>query len=173
MPWGQNWPRPRGNNFTLNYIRKTSNDFLSWTSNGNLTKLDRNGPWVVPYQNSFVQMVLIGCINMSRVKQKGFLHAIFNNLLVWNYTAQIFCIWHITPSRGPLLKLSKLCPWGHIWPLPRCHNFTLKYTRKTTSSLELLEIWPNLTGMIPGPLPIFLKWFRLVARKNVHIMPLV
>ena len=50
-PWGQNWARPRGHNFTLNYIRKTANDFFSWTANGNLTKLNRNGPWVVPYRN--------------------------------------------------------------------------------------------------------------------------
>ena len=50
-PWGQNWPRRGGHNFTLNYIRKTSNAFLSWTANGNLTKLNRNGPWVVPYKN--------------------------------------------------------------------------------------------------------------------------
>jgi len=50
-PWGQNWLRPEDHNFTLNYIRKTSNNFFSWTANGNLTKLDRNGPWVVPYQN--------------------------------------------------------------------------------------------------------------------------
>jgi len=34
-PWG-------GHNFTLNYIRKTSNDIYSWTTNGNLTKLHRN-----------------------------------------------------------------------------------------------------------------------------------
>ena len=34
-PWGQNWPHPGGHNFTLNYIRKISNDFLSWTSYGN------------------------------------------------------------------------------------------------------------------------------------------
>jgi len=49
-PWGQNWPRPRGHNFTLNYIRKTSKDIFSWTTNGNLTKLHRNDPWVVLYQ---------------------------------------------------------------------------------------------------------------------------
>jgi len=42
---------PGGYNFTLNYIRKTSNDFFSWTATGNLTKLDRNGPRVVPYLN--------------------------------------------------------------------------------------------------------------------------
>jgi len=50
-PWSQNWPHPGSHNFTLNYIRKTSNDFLSWTADGNLTKLNRNGPWVVLYQN--------------------------------------------------------------------------------------------------------------------------
>ena len=50
-PWGQNWPCPGGHNFTLNYIRKSSNDIFSLTANGNLTKLNRNGPWVVPYQN--------------------------------------------------------------------------------------------------------------------------
>ena len=50
-PWGQNWPRPGGHNFTWNYIWKTSNDFFYWTTNGNLTKLNRNGPWVVPYRN--------------------------------------------------------------------------------------------------------------------------
>jgi len=44
-------PAPWGHNFTLNYIRKSSNDIFSWTTNGNLTKLNRNGPWVVPYQN--------------------------------------------------------------------------------------------------------------------------
>jgi len=43
-PWGQNWPCPGGHNFTLNYIRKISNDLLSWTSYGNLAKLNRNGP---------------------------------------------------------------------------------------------------------------------------------
>ena len=40
-----------GHNFTLNYIRKSSNDIFSWTANGNLTKLNRNGPWVVLYQS--------------------------------------------------------------------------------------------------------------------------
>jgi len=50
-PWGQNWPRPGGHNITLNYIRKTANDFFSWTAYGNLTKLNRNGPWVIPYRN--------------------------------------------------------------------------------------------------------------------------
>jgi len=55
-PWGQNWPRPGGHNFTLNYVRKTSNDIFSWTTNGNLTKLHWNDPWVVPYQS---------CLNRS------------------------------------------------------------------------------------------------------------
>ena len=68
--WGQNWPRPGRHNFTLNYIRKSSNNIFSWTANGNFTKLHRNDP----------------------------------------------------SSRGPLLKLFKLCPWGSLllaplWPL--------------------------------------------------------
>ena len=65
-PLGQNWPRSGGHNFTLNYIRKTSNDIFSWTlnyirktskdifswtTNGNLTKLHRNDLWVVLYQS--------------------------------------------------------------------------------------------------------------------------
>jgi len=50
-PCGQNWPRPGGHNFTLNYIKKNSNDIFSWTANGNVTKLNRNGPWVAFYQN--------------------------------------------------------------------------------------------------------------------------
>jgi len=50
-PWGQNGHRPGGHNFTLNYKRKTSTDFFSWTANRNLTKLNRNDPLAVPYQN--------------------------------------------------------------------------------------------------------------------------
>ena len=49
-PWGKNWPHPWGHNFTLNYIRKSLNDIFSWTANGNLTKLNRNGLCLIPYQ---------------------------------------------------------------------------------------------------------------------------
>jgi len=62
-PWGQNWPRPGGHNFTLIYIRKTSNDIFSLTTNGKLTKLHRNDPWV-PIK--VVQSVPVGCISRSR-----------------------------------------------------------------------------------------------------------
>ena len=48
--WGQNWPRPGGHNLTLNYIRKCSNGIFFWIAYGNVTKLNRNGPWVVSYQ---------------------------------------------------------------------------------------------------------------------------
>jgi len=99
-PCGQKWPCPGVHNFTLNFIRKTSNDFLSWTANGKLTKLNRNGPWVVPYQ--IVQMILIGCINRSRDQKIGLQNAIFKNLLFWNYNAQSFHIWYKASSRGPL-----------------------------------------------------------------------
>jgi len=69
-PFGQNRPRPGGHNFTLNYIRKSSNDFFSWTA--------RLSPMKI------VQMVLIGCISRSRGQKIGFQNAIFKNLLVWN-----------------------------------------------------------------------------------------
>ena len=42
---------PGGHNFTLTYKGKTSNDIFSLTTNGNLTKLHRNDPWMVPYQS--------------------------------------------------------------------------------------------------------------------------
>ena len=104
-PWVKIDPAPGDHNFTLNYMRKTSNDFLSWTANRNLTKLIRNGPWVVPYQNCSVS-----CISRSRGQKIGFQNATFKNLLVWNYKAQSFHIWYIASSRGPLPKLFKLCP---------------------------------------------------------------
>jgi len=122
-----------------------------------------------------VQTVPVGCISRSWGEKKGFQNALFKNLLLWNIKAQSFHIWYIPSSRGPLPNLFKFCPWGQNWPLPRGHTFTLNYIGKLlTSSLEpLMEIWPNSTGMIPGPLPKLLKWFWLVARKNVLIMPLV
>jgi len=50
--WSQICSRPWGHNFTLNFIRKTSNfDFFSWTADGNLTKLNRYDPSVIPYQS--------------------------------------------------------------------------------------------------------------------------
>ena len=51
MPLGFKLNLARGHNFTLNYIMKTANDFFSLTANGNLTKLSRNDPWVIPYHN--------------------------------------------------------------------------------------------------------------------------
>jgi len=109
-PWGQNWPSLGGHNFTVNFIRKSSNNFFSWTTNGYLTKLNSNGPCVVPFQN---------CLNgsdlkytcRSRGQQIGFQNATFKNLLVRNYNAQSFQIWYIASSRYPLPKLFKLCPW--------------------------------------------------------------
>jgi len=68
--WGQNWPRPWGHNFTLNYIRKSSNGIFSSTANGNLSKLNRNGPWWSP--TKIVQIVLIGCICRSRGQKNRF-----------------------------------------------------------------------------------------------------
>jgi len=101
---------PRGHNFTLNYIRKSSKDIFSWTANGNLTKLNRNGPWLFPYQKC--SNGPIGCICRARGQKVGFQNAIFKNLLVCNYKAKSIHIWYIASSRGPLPKLFKLCPWG-------------------------------------------------------------
>jgi len=50
--WSQISFRPGGQNFTLNFIRKTSNfDLLSRTADGSLAKLNRYDPRVIPYQS--------------------------------------------------------------------------------------------------------------------------
>jgi len=82
-----------------------------------------------------VQMVLIGGISRSWDQKVDFQNAIFKNLLVWNNNAQSFHIWYITSSRGLLLMLFKLCPWGQNWPRPRGHNFTLNYIRKSLNDI--------------------------------------
>jgi len=69
--WGQNWPRPGGHNFTLNYIRKSSNDFFSWTTDGNLPKLHRNDPWVVPYQSCSNRSGWLHTVIIFRFKTMG------------------------------------------------------------------------------------------------------
>ena len=53
-PQVQNRPHPSGHNFTLNLSYKENIKQLLLLSHTyrNLTKLNRNGPWVVPYQNS-------------------------------------------------------------------------------------------------------------------------
>ena len=141
MPLGSKLTTSRGSQFTLNYIRKSSNNIFSWTANGNLTKLNRNGPWVVPYQN---------CSNGSdwlhkyvTVSKKGLQNAILKNL-VWNYKTQSFHIWYIASSRGPLPKLFKLCPWGQNWPSPGGHNFTLNYMCPSLTFWVQMAIWAIL-----------------------------
>jgi len=102
-----------------------------------------------------VQMVLIGCIRRSRGQTIGFQKAIFKNLL-WNYKAQSFHIWYITSSRGPLLKLFKLCPWGQNWPRLGGHNFTLIYIRKTAKDFFSWTTNGNLTKLNRnGPWVVF------------------
>ena len=96
------------------------NIFFSETAHWILTKLHRNDPWVVSYQNfanrsSWLHKLVMGSINR-------FLNETFKNILVWNYKAQIVLIWHIASSRGPLPQLFKLFPWGSLllaplWPL--------------------------------------------------------
>ena len=124
-PWGQNRPRLGGHNFTLSFIRISSNDIYSWTANGNLTKHNRNGHCVVPYQNC-LNGSDFGCISRSQGQKIGFQKAIFNILLVWNYKAQSFHIWYI---HGLFDKFVELCnksvsfkyfslKFGHVIYLP-------------------------------------------------------
>jgi len=71
----------------------------------------------------------------------------------------------------PICKCIFMSP-GQNWPRPGCHNFLRKTLNNFFSWVTLMGIWPNSTGMIPGPLPKLLKLFWLVARNNVQIMPL-
>ena len=55
-PWGQNWSRPGGHNFTLNYIRKTSKLWhlllnCYWKFDQTSQEWSLGGPWVVHYQS--------------------------------------------------------------------------------------------------------------------------
>jgi len=116
-----------------------------------------------------VQIVPVGCVSTCRSQgqKTGFRNAIFKNLVVWNYKAQSFHIWYISLSRGPLPKV-----------LPGGHNFTLNYRRKTSFSNYFLSwtTYGNLTKLSrnnPCSPTKLLKWFWLVARKNVQMMPLV
>jgi len=73
-----------------------------------------------------VQTVSVDCISRSQGQKIGFQNAIFKNLLVWNFKAQSFHIWYVASSRGPLLKLFKLCPWGQNWPSPAGSQFYIE-----------------------------------------------
>jgi len=142
MPLGSKLTPRRESQFYIElYIRKTSNGFFSCTAYGNLIKLDRNGPWVVPYQN---------CSNgsdWSWGQKIGLQNAIFKNLLVWNYKAQSVLTSFIASSRGPLPKFFKLCPWGQNWPRPGGHNFTLNYIMKTSNNFLSWTANGNLTKL--------------------------
>jgi len=65
-PWGQNWPRPGGHYFTLNYIRKTT------TSLEPLIVIWPNSTGMVPVWSTskIVQMVINGCICRSRGQKR-------------------------------------------------------------------------------------------------------
>jgi len=94
-----------------------------------------------------VQTVPVGCISRSRGQYIDFWNETFKNLLVWNNKAQSFYIWYITSSRGPLLKLFKLCPLGWNWPRPGGHNFALNYIRKTSNDIFSWTTNGNLTKL--------------------------
>jgi len=144
-PWGQNWPRPGGHSFTLIYIRKTSNDNFSLTTNGNLTKLHRNDPWVVPYQS---------CSNRSSWLHKLVTGSI-NRFLKWNFQKSS-CLKLHGPELSYLVysiiwrsstKAFKLCPWGQNWPRPGGHNLTLNCIRKSSNDFCSWTANGNLTKL--------------------------
>jgi len=112
-----------------------------------------------------VKIVLIGCISRSRGQIVGFQNAIFKNPFVWKYKAQSFHICYIASSRGSLLKLFKLCPWGQNWPCPVGHNFTLNYIRKSLNDIFSWTANGYLTKLnrVGGTLPKLFKWFWLEA----------
>jgi len=125
--------QPGSHNFILNYIRKSSNNFFSWTANGNLTNPTGMVSGWSP--TKIVQMVLIGCISRSWGKNIGLQIAIFKNL-VWNYKAQSF---HIYRSSTNIwwTTLVVLCKWLHCDPWifpqvsdqgPSCFFFLLYFT---------------------------------------------
>jgi len=132
------------------------NIFFSETAHWILTKLHRNGPWVIPYQscsNGFDWLQRKVIRSRNRI---DFQNAIYKNLLVWNYKAQSFHIWYIASSRGLLPKLFKLSPWGQ--------NFTLNYIRKTAHDFFSWTANGNLTklnrnGPWVGALHKLFEWF--------------
>ena len=147
MPLGLKLTPPRGSQFYIEYIRKTSNDIFSWTTNGNLTILSLTGMIPGWFPIKVVQTVPVSCISRSRGQWIGFWNENFKNLLVWNYKAQDFHIWYIASPRGPLLQLFKLCPKGQNWPRPSGHNFTWNYIRKTSNDIFSWTANGNLTKL--------------------------
>jgi len=69
-PLGQNWPRPGGHNFTLNYIGKIQ----TTSSLEPLMGIWPNWTGMVPgwSPTKIVQMVLFGCISRSQGQKIGF-----------------------------------------------------------------------------------------------------
>ena len=65
-PWGQNWPRPGGHNFTLIYKENFKRHLLVnhwWEFDQTSQEWSLGGPLPLLI---IVQMVLIGCINRSQ-----------------------------------------------------------------------------------------------------------
>jgi len=160
MPIGSKFTLPQGgrSQFYIELYKVNFNQLLTWTANVNLTKIYRNGPWVVPYQNysngsdwlhkkvtgSWNRFSKCNCQKSSCLKLQGPEHS----YMVYN-----------------IIERSST---NVVQNMPLGHNFTLNYMRKTFSLEPIMEIWPN-----SGPLPKLFKWFWLVSRKNVQIMPLV
>jgi len=146
MPLGSKLTPPQGSQF---YIELYKEKLKMTSSLEPLMVIWPNSTGMVPgwCPTKVVQMVLIGCICRTRGQKVGFKHAIFNNILDWNYKAQSFHIWYIASSRGPLPKLFNLCPWDQNWRRPVGHNFTLNYIMKSSNDIFSWTANGNLTKL--------------------------
>ena len=88
MPLGSKLTGPRGSQFTLNYIRKSSNDMFSLTANGNLTTQQEWSP------TKIVKKVLICWIILSETTTS------VNGSTV---TFDLFLRWATQGPLGPLV----------------------------------------------------------------------
>ena len=131
MPLGSKLTPPRGHNFTLNYIRKSSNDIFSWTAYGNMTKLNRNGPWVVPYQNclngsDWLDKYVTGsknrflkcnfqksCLKLQGPELSYLVYSIIlaSSINIWWTTLLVLCKW-LYHDPWPFPQVSDLGPFG-------------------------------------------------------------
>ena len=128
--------RPSVHNFfklhlLLNHWMDSNQTWQKWSLGGPLSKLFKE----------FDSMQNSGCYGNKREKSTK----TFKNLLVRNQKAQVFDIWYIASSSGPLRKFWKLLPWGPKWPCPRVHCFYIELYRENLKKSSALK--PQGSGL--------------------------
>jgi len=128
-----------------------------------------NSTGMIPWWSStkIVQMVLIGCISMSRGQKIGFQNATFKNRLVWNYKAQSFHIWCMTSSRGPLPILRIQHYWSSVNGFTVTFDLFLRWATQGPLGPLVLESRPQERDLRVGDIlskniTLSLKLKRLV-----------